>query len=144
MELLDHMVILCLAFWGLAKLFSTVTEPFYIPTSNVWGFQILLILANTSYWQSFTLHHSDEFEMVSHYDFNLYFSNDNEVFPVAQMVKSSPAMQETRVWSLGQEDSPGKGNGNALQYSCLENSMDRETWLAAIRGVAKSWTRLSD
>ena len=42
--------------------------------------------------------------MVSHYDFNLYFSNDNEVFPVAQMVKSSPAMQETRVRSLGRED----------------------------------------
>ena len=47
--------------------------------------------------------------MVSHYDFNLYFSNDNEVFPVAQMVKSSPAMQETRVRSLGREDPLEKG-----------------------------------
>ena len=47
MELLDHLVILCLAFWGLAKLFSTVTEPFYIPTSNVWGFQFLFIVINT-------------------------------------------------------------------------------------------------
>ena len=33
-----------------------------------------------------------------------------------------------RVQSLGQEDSPGVGNGNLLQYSCLENSMDRGAW----------------
>ena len=33
--------------------------------------------------------------------------------------------QETRVRSLGWEDSPGEGNGNPLQYSCLENPMDR-------------------
>jgi len=41
------------------------------------------------------------------------------------MVKNLPAMQETRVRSLGGEDSPGEGNGNPLQYSCLEKSMDR-------------------
>ena len=38
----------------------------------------------------------------------------------------------------------GAGNGNPLQYSCLENSMDRGTWWATVHGVAKSWTRLSD
>ena len=43
---------------------------------------------------------------------------------VAQTVKRLPAVRETRVRSLGQEDSPGDGNGNPLQYSCLENSMD--------------------
>ena len=37
-----------------------------------------------------------------------------------------------------------EGNGNPLQYSCLENSMDRGAWWAAVHGVAKSWTRLSD
>ena len=37
-----------------------------------------------------------------------------------------------------------KGNGNPLQYSCLENPMDRGAWEAAVHGVAKSWTRLSD
>ena len=40
--------------------------------------------------------------------------------------------------------SPGAGNGNPLQYSCLENPMDRGAWEAAVHGVAKSWTRLSD
>ena len=40
--------------------------------------------------------------------------------------------------------SPGKGNGNPLQYPCLENPMDREAWRATVHGVAKSQTRLSD
>ena len=40
--------------------------------------------------------------------------------------------------------SPGEGSGNPLQYSCLENSMDSGTWWAAVHGVAKSWTRLSN
>jgi len=36
--------------------------------------------------------------------------------------------------------SSGEGNGNPLQYSCLENFMDRGAWQAIVRGVAKSWT----
>ena len=39
---------------------------------------------------------------------------------------------------------PGEGNGNPLQYSCLENPMDRGAWRATVHGVAKSWTRLSN
>ena len=38
----------------------------------------------------------------------------------------------------------GEGNGTPLQYSCLENPMDGGAWWAAIHGVAKSWTQLSD
>ena len=40
--------------------------------------------------------------------------------------------------------SPGEGNGNALQYSCLENPMDRGAWQATVHRVTKSWTRLSN
>ena len=40
----------------------------------------------------------------------------------------------------GSERSPGEENGYALQYSCLENSMDRRAWQATAHGVAKSWT----
>ena len=40
--------------------------------------------------------------------------------------------------------SPGEGNGNPLQYSCLENPMDEGAWWATVHGAAKSWTRLSD
>ena len=42
----------------------------------------------------------------------------------------------------GSGRSPGKGNGNPLQYSCLENPLDRGAWRATVRGVIKSWTRL--
>ena len=37
----------------------------------------------------------------------------------------------------------GEGNGNPLQYSCLENAMDRRVWWAAVHGVTRSWTGLS-
>ena len=63
---------------------------------------------------------------------------------VAQRLKHLPAMRETWVRSLGQEDSPGEGNGNPPQYSCLENPMDGGAWWATVHGVAKSQTRLSD
>ena len=63
---------------------------------------------------------------------------------MAHMVKSLSAMRETQVQSLGWEDPPGEGNGNLLQYSCLENSMDRGAWWAAVHGVTKSRTQLRD
>ena len=63
---------------------------------------------------------------------------------VAQRLKRLTAMWETWVRSLGQEDSPGEGNGNPLQYSCLENPMDGGVQWAIVHGVAKSRTRLSD
>ena len=44
----------------------------------------------------------------------------------------------------GSGRSPGEGNGNPLQYSCLENPMDREAWRAAVHGVTKSQTQVSD
>ena len=54
------------------------------------------------------------------------------------VVKNLPAMQETQ-----ETHYPGGGNGNLLQYSCLENSMDREAWWATAHGVTKSQTQLS-
>ena len=47
---------------------------------------------------------------------------------VAQMIKNLPVMQETWVRSLGQKDPLEKGMDNPLQYSCLENSVDRGAW----------------
>ena len=51
-------------------------------------------------------------------------------------------MQETWVGSLGQEDSPGVGNYNPLQDSCLGNPLDREACRAAVHGATKIRTRL--
>ena len=44
-------------------------------------------------------------------------------------------MQGTRVQSMDREDSPGEGNGNPLQYSCLENPMDGGAWWATVHGI---------
>ena len=46
--------------------------------------------------------------------------------------------------NLGSGTFPGEGNGYPLQYSFLENSTDRGAWWAAVHGIAKSRTRLSD
>ena len=56
---------------------------------------------------------------------------------MAQMVKNLPTMQEVCVQLLGWEDSPGKGNGYPLQYSCLENSMDRAAWWATSHEIER-------
>ena len=49
LEFLDHVVILCLTFWGTTRLFSVAAAPFYIPASNAQGSQFLHILVNTCY-----------------------------------------------------------------------------------------------
>ena len=64
-------------------------------------------------------------------------------FPGGAVVKDPPASSGDpgSIPRLGR--SPGGGNGNPLQYSCLENSMARGPWTATVHGVAKSRTRLS-
>ena len=59
--------------------------------------------------------------------------------------KESACQWETQeMWlpSLGWKDSPGEGNGNLLQYSHLENSMEREAWQARVLEVTKSQAQL--
>ena len=63
-------------------------------------------------------------------------------FLVAQAVKNLPAMQETWVLIPGWVKSPGDGNDNTLQHSCLGTLMDRGAWWATVHGAAKSQTRL--
>ena len=64
-------------------------------------------------------------------------------FPSGSLVKNLPG----NTGGTGDVDliprlgrSPGGGNGNPLQYSCLDNARDRGIWLATVHGVAKSWT----
>ena len=65
----------------------------------------------------------------------------NFSIPYMEMIRSLHAIQETQVQSLGWENPQEK---EILQYSCLENPMDGETWWAAVHGVDRSRTRLSD
>ena len=54
------------------------------------------------------------------------------------MVKNPPDNVRVAVSIPGQGRSPGVGNGNPLQYSCLENSMDKGAWKATVHGASKS------
>ena len=65
-------------------------------------------------------------------------------FPGSSDGKESACSAEDPGSIPGYGRSPGEGNGNPLQYSCLENSMDRGAWWAIAHGVAKSPAQLSD
>ena len=57
--------------------------------------------------------------------------------PGGSVVKNLPA----NAGSIPEfERSPGEGNGSTLQYSCLENPLDRGAWQATVHGATKSWT----
>ena len=56
---------------------------------------------------------------------------------IAQSVKNLPASAGDADLTPGSGRAPGEGNGNPLQYSCLENPMDRGAWQATVYGVAR-------
>ena len=76
------------------------------------------------------------------YIFQHTFKNKsyNLSFPDVSVVKNPPANAGDLGSIPGLGKSPGGGNGNPLQYSCLGNLMDREAWWPTVYGVAKSWT----
>ena len=67
---------------------------------------------------------------------------EKTAYPILRPYLSS--VSKTVVFAEGQKDRPGEGNGTPLQYSCLENPMDRGAWQAAVHGVTKGWTQLSN
>ena len=73
--------------------------------------------------------------------FSLFENNCFWSFPGDSDGKES-ACNAGSISGLGR--SPGEGNGNLLQYSCLENPMDRRAWWVTVHEVAKSWAQLSD
>ena len=62
--------------------------------------------------------------------------------PACQFANAGDVRDASSIPGLGR--SPGEGNGTPLQYSCLENPVDRGAWKAAVDGVAEGRTRLSD
>ena len=65
-------------------------------------------------------------------------------FPGGSVVENLPTSAGDTGLIPGWRRSPGEGNGNLLQYSCLANPMDRGAWQATVHGVTESWTRLSE
>ena len=84
------------------------------------------------------------FDLYLIFSLYLYFL----LSPIAQLVKNLPAMQETLVQFPGlndlQGESPGEGNGNPLQYSCLENPQGQRSLAGYTPWGHKSQTGLSD
>ena len=72
--------------------------------------------------------------------------NKSEIVRIHPMVGNFPGGSDSKASAFNARDpglipgsgrSPGEGNGNPLQYSCLENPMDRGAWLATVHGVAE-------
>ena len=76
--------------------------------------------------------------------FPLWFITGYLGFPSGSDVKESAHNAGDPGLIPGSGRSPGEGNGNPLQYSCLENSMDRGAWRAIVHGITKSQAQLSD
>ena len=65
-------------------------------------------------------------------------------FPGGSVVKNPPANTGDAGLIPGLGRSPGEGNGNLFQYSCLRNPMDKGAWWVTVHGITKSHTRLSN
>ena len=74
----------------------------------------------------------------------LWFYDNEQGFPGGSGVKDPPANAEDAGLIPGSRRSPGEGNGNPLQCSCLGNHMDRGALQDTVHGVSKNQTRLSD
>ena len=83
-----------------------------------------------------------EKEMATH--FNILASFVKMGFPGGSDGKASARNVGDLGSFPGSGRSPGEGNSNPLQCSCLENPMDSGVWWATVYGITKSWTRLSD
>ena len=70
----------------------------------------------------------------------ILISKTEKGFPCGSNSKESACNVGDPSLIPGYGRSPGEGNGNPLQYSCLENSVDRGAWQAMVHGVTKSWT----
>ena len=91
--------------------------------------EILCIWKSSSYW------------ILTSLGFQGFFFKNSRLkcmeFPGGSLIKNLPANAGDLGSIPGLGRSPGGGNGNPLQYSCLENSIDRGTWRAIVCGVAK-------
>ena len=106
---------------------------------RVFSNELVLRIGWPKYWSfSFSISSSNEYSGLISFRIDWFdLIAVQETSLIAQWVKNSLAVQETQetwVCFLGQEGCPGGRDGKPLQYSCLENFMDR---------VAKSWTQLS-
>ena len=111
-----------------------------IPTASC--FCVIDFSAQHIYFQKKVFFICQFFIGFSHNKVLLYI-HLSQGFPGGSEVKASACNAEDLGLILGLGRSPGEGNGNPLQYSCLENPMEGRAWQATVHGVAKSRTRLN-
>ena len=89
---------------------------------------------------------AEEKEYLEHFPWivNCEMRSVNKGFPGGSDGKESACNMGDPSLIPGSGTSPGKGNGNPVQYSCLENPMDGGAWRATVHGVTQSWTQPSD
>ena len=119
--------------------------PSFFPSIRVFSNELALGIRWPKHW-SFIISPSSEYSGLISFRIDWF-----DLFAVQETLKSSPAPQFKSINSsslnlLWKWHSVffGKGSGNPLHYSCLENSMDRGGWQAAVHRVSKSLTWLSD
>ena len=113
--------------------------PSIFPSIRVFSNELALCIRWPEYWNfSFSISPSNEYSGLI-----FYWLVWSPCSP-RDSKESSPTPQFKSINSLVLNFLNGKGNGTPLQYSCLENPMDGGAWWAAVHGVAKSRTRLSD
>ena len=116
--------------WIFYKVFTTLH-------GHLGGFQFRAIMNKTS------VHVRKHVLWWNVFFFSQYLSW-SEASQVAQWKRICLPIQEMQETHPALGRSPGGGNSNPLQYSCLGNPMDRRAWWATVLGVAKSWIQLSN
>ena len=74
----------------------------------------------------------------------LHKPNGASGFPGGSDSKESACNAGDLGWIPESSRSPGEGNGHPVQYSCLQNPVDRGAWQATVHEIAKNWTQLSN
>ena len=143
-EMLSHMVILSLTFWGMARLFFKESTPFYIPSNSMLMFQFLHTLINTYYYVFLITVILVDVEWYL-FVVSICIFLKTTGFPDGSDSKKS-ACNAGDVGSVpGLGRSPGEGKGYQLQYSWLGNPMDRgASWAIIVEEASETWTRLND
>ena len=109
---------------------------------KIWTHCLLVFITGRLSWHG--TEDSCFFPPLSTVQFLLSLTKERRGFSGGSVVKDPPANAEEVGSIPGLGRSPGEGSSNPLQYSCLENSMDRGAWQAGVHEVVKIWTRLSD
>ena len=128
-------------YWSFSFSISSSNEYSQLISFRIDWFDLVAIQGT---FQHLFQHHSSKASIFQHSAFFMVQLSHPLGFPGGSEVKASASNAGDPGLIPGSGRSPGEGNGNPLQYSCLENPMDRGAWQATVHGVTKSQAQLSD